>query len=60
MPVLHLEGPFHGFEFDTESMKLRTLEAMSQLAEHCVTDHDRKMLLMAFDIVSRVELREYE
>jgi hypothetical protein len=60
MFVHFLKGPFDGFETDTETMLLRTLETVSELGEHCATDHDIQMLLMAFDIIKRVELVTYQ
>lgn len=57
--IIHLVGPFHGYEYDTQAKRLRTLECVSNLADDCATDHDRQMLLIAFDIISRVELVTY-
>ena len=51
---------FDTIEYDTEAKQLRVLEAVSELGRDCATEHDRSMLLMAFDIISRVELVRYE
>jgi len=57
--VHFLRGPFDGIEYDTRAKHLRTLETLTDLADDCATEHDRHMLLLAFDIVSRLELVHY-
>jgi hypothetical protein len=60
MATTFLRDIFDGLEYDTESKRMRVLEGVSQLADDCNSDHDRAMLLMAFDIISNVELLRYE
>lgn len=58
--IIHLTGPFNGYEYNTKAKLLRTLECVVELGEDCETDYDRRMLLMAFDIISRVNLKVYQ
>ena len=58
--IFHLTGPFNGYEYNTKAKLLRTLECVAGLGEDCETDYDRRMLLMAFDIISRVNLKVYQ
>jgi len=40
--------------------KREVLDKMSRLADEVASEHDRRMLLMAFDIVSRIEMQVWE
>ena len=60
MSTIFLRSVDDGIEFDTQAKKMRLLEMISSLSNDCASEHDRSMLLMAFDILSSIEFRTYE
>lgn len=55
-----LRSLFENIEYDTKEKRLLVLEAVTGLVDDCASEHDRSMLLMAFDIISNLDLVTYE